>query len=237
MSAVSAEATGRLASIYFEQLRPGFFPTEAISPFWGKNLVLQCPLGHPAIHLIQAASGLGKSSLIAFLTGLRRDYTGQIVFGGLFNNRALATLNEAEWSLLRRCHLSTVYQDFRLIPWLNPLANLALRPAETRQSTSKGLLGSWADTLELDLHRPHPVVNLSRGEQQRLAIIRALDQPFELLLLDEPFSHLDRRLRRRAAELIRQHCQTMGASILLLDLETSDDFPLTSQLSLTGAAS
>jgi putative ABC transport system ATP-binding protein len=64
----------------------------------------------------------------------------------------------------------------------------------------------------------------SYGEQQRIAIIRALQQPFDFILLDEPFSHLDTANRNKALELITTEAQKREASIILADLEKVDGF-------------
>jgi putative ABC transport system ATP-binding protein len=98
-------------------------------------------------------------------------------------------------------------------------------------------LRAWAEELELDIGRRGPVATLSRGEQQRLAIIRALGQNYDMLVLDEAFSHLDLRLHRRAADLILRRSSELQAGILNLDLEFSDFLPASSRLYLQGAGS
>ena len=64
----------------------------------------------------------------------------------------------------------------------------------------------------------------SYGEQQRIAIIRSLQQPFDFLLLDEPFSHLDETNRKLAMELIEEECAARKASIILADLKQVEYF-------------
>ena len=67
----------------------------------------------------------------------------------------------------------------------------------------------------------------SYGEQQRVAIIRSLMQPFDFLLLDEPFSHLDNNNSMRAMELMLEEAKHRGAAIIFADLERIDYFPFT----------
>jgi ABC-type lipoprotein export system ATPase subunit len=67
----------------------------------------------------------------------------------------------------------------------------------------------------------------SYGEQQRVAIIRALLQPFDFLLLDEPFSHLDENNSKKANQLMVEEANNRGASIIFADLERIDYFPFT----------
>ena len=64
----------------------------------------------------------------------------------------------------------------------------------------------------------------SYGEQQRIAIIRALIQPFELLLLDEPFSHLDNENIKKAAQLIAKECAARNAGFAITDLDEDENF-------------
>ncbi|HMP94224.1 MAG TPA: ATP-binding cassette domain-containing protein, partial [Phnomibacter sp.] len=72
----------------------------------------------------------------------------------------------------------------------------------------------------------------SYGEQQRIAIIRALMQPFSWLLMDEPFSHLDKENTTKAAALIAEECAKRGAGFLLTDLDDDDHFAYTQYLNL-----
>ena len=72
----------------------------------------------------------------------------------------------------------------------------------------------------------------SYGEQQRIAIIRSLQQPFDFLLLDEPFSHLDDNNRKKAMELMEEEATERGATIILADLKASDLFKATKTLNL-----
>jgi putative ABC transport system ATP-binding protein len=195
--------------------------------------------GGVAVHQVYSPSGTGKTSLAAFLTGLRSDYDGAIHYEGLsghpFGSLPLGDWNAGAWAWARRRHVAMVCQDFRLIPWLSPHANLELRPASRHEaSASAAEMVEWAARLELDIARRKPVSTLSRGEQQRLAIIRALAQPFDLLILDEAFSHLDLRLHRLAAELILERARKLEAGIISLDLEFSDILPARSRLLLQG---
>ena len=67
----------------------------------------------------------------------------------------------------------------------------------------------------------------SYGEQQRVAIIRALLQPFQFLLLDEPFSHLDNNNSIKAMDLMMEEATSRGAAIIFADLERIEFFPFT----------
>ena len=73
---------------------------------------------------------------------------------------------------------------------------------------------------------------LSYGERQRVAIIRALLQPFKWLVMDEPFSHLDNNNIAKAAVLIQEVVKANGAGLVLADLEDNEHFPYTRKLKL-----
>jgi ABC-type lipoprotein export system ATPase subunit len=95
---------------------------------------------------------------------------------------------------------------------------------------------SMIDTMAEQLGITHvlqqPAGICSYGEQQRVAIIRALIQPFSWLVLDEPFSHLDKINSRKAAELIDTECRKRNAGMLITDLDDDDHFNYNRQYQL-----
>ena len=187
--------------------------------------------------LIRAPSGAGKSSLVAWMNGLRKDHAGKLSFfyrefpASPIRERTSDDLDPDGWALIRRRHMATVFQDFRLIPWLSIAGNLSLHPDNPGQPDA---IAAWCEKLELPLDTRIPAGQLSRGEQQRLAIIRALLTPARLLLLDEAFSHLDGRLRRLAASFIAEQCRQNHTGILAFDLEDSRDFEWAGILAFPG---
>jgi ABC-type lipoprotein export system ATPase subunit len=84
-----------------------------------------------------------------------------------------------------------------------------------------------AQRLGIDKKLDSKAKTCSYGEQQRVAIIRSLMQPFDFLMLDEPFSHLDNVNRQLAMELMMEEAQTRGSTIILADLQRVDFFPYT----------
>lgn len=72
----------------------------------------------------------------------------------------------------------------------------------------------------------------SYGEQQRIAIVRALIQPFEWLIMDEPFSHLDIANTKKAAALIETECRKRNAGLIITDLDEDENFNYTRRLTL-----
>lgn len=81
-----------------------------------------------------------------------------------------------------------------------------------------------AKRLGIESKLTKPCKTCSYGEQQRIAIIRSLQQPFDFLLMDEPFSHLDENNRQIAMELIEEECTARKASIVLADLKQIEYF-------------
>jgi ABC-type lipoprotein export system ATPase subunit len=170
------------------------------------------------IHII-ASSGKGKTSLIHFLYGLRNDYNGKI----LYNNEDINGFDKENFSNWRRQSISIIFQDLRLFPEQTVFQNLEIKRllapyhAESKITEMSKRLGIENKLTKL-------CKTCSYGEQQRIAIIRSLQQPFDFLLLDEPFSHLDEDNRKIAMELIEEECMARKASIILADLKQIEYF-------------
>ncbi len=187
------------------------------SALWLHNVTLSAP----GVYLIEAESGTGKSSLCSYIYGNRRDYVGNIYF----NDSDIATFGIAQWSQLRRTSLALLPQEMRIFPELTALENIQIKNRLTNRYSEKEIL-AMLDALEI-AHKAHqPAARLSIGQQQRVAIVRTLCQPFDVIILDEPVSHLDTRNNLAAAQLIATHARENNAAIittsvgnpLLLDL-------------------
>lgn len=162
-------------------------------------------------YALQANSGRGKSSAVALLTGSRKDYIGSISLGSIKFEDA----TPAAWAQWYSSLISIVWQDLRLIQHLTGVENVMVARAK-HQQTGNG--AQMAKRLGVDSVWHKPVSQLSYGERQRIAIIRALVKPFKFLILDEPFSHLDAHNRKLAADLIQELCQHNEAGYLLTTL-------------------
>ncbi len=169
---------------------------------------------------IQAPSGTGKTTLIHFLYGLRTDFEGNISW----NNKDLDQFSAEEKAVLRATEVSVIFQDMRLFPELSAWENLELKRSIT-DTISPEEASEWMQQLGIGDKKNARAQTLSYGEQQRLAIIRALLQPFSFLLMDEPFSHLDNKNTALAASLIAQIVQRNNAGLLLADLDENNFFP------------
>lgn len=164
--------------------------------------------------LIQAPSGKGKTTLLSLLYGLRADYEGRVLLDGA----DVRAFRPEDWSRVRQRQMACVFQDFQLFDELTAWQNVRLKN-ELASSRAGSDIQAMFEALGLADKLQQPLATLSRGQKQRIAIIRALCQPFAWLLLDEPFSHLDPATARRAAQLIQAECQRQQAGLLLAGLE------------------
>lgn len=171
---------------------------------------------------IVAPSGSGKTSLMHFLYGMRNEYNGHIVY----NSTNLRSYTPEDFAGYRKDHVSIVFQDLRLFPEQSVQENIELKrqlnpfhPAEK--------IGEMAERLGIGNKLASKSRICSYGEQQRVAIIRSLMQPFDFLLLDEPFSHLDDKNSQIAMQLMLDEARLRNAAIIFADLERIDWFPYT----------
>ena len=166
------------------------------------------------LYQIIAPSGTGKTSFVHILFGIRKDYTGTV----FFDEQNIADIPLLEWSKIRRDKLSIVFQGLGLFPELNILENIALKNKLTHYKSSFEI-EVLISRLGLHNHIYKPAAILSFGQQQRVALIRALCQPFACLLLDEPFSHLDSVNASLCMEIIEEELKQRNAIGILTSLE------------------
>ena len=172
------------------------------SEIWGRSLMLDLSKKYSVI----AASGTGKTTLLSILYGLRSDFDGKLIYEGF-----------ESWDQLRRDRLGIVFQELNLLEHLTVLENLSLKNSLHQFFSQEELDHMMASLGILDLK--HDVVGLlSRGERQRVAIMRSLCMPFKFLLLDEPFSHLDTDNTNRAIDLIQRVADQNKAGLLVANL-------------------
>ncbi len=176
---------------------------------------------------VQAPSGTGKTTLIHILYGLRKDYEGEVSWG----NKQLNTTDNEALSGLRTNNISVIFQDMRLFPELTAWENIDIKRRLTNTVTEQQA-AEWLDRLGLKDKKNSMGNTLSYGEQQRVAIVRALMQPFDWLLMDEPFSHLDHANAKKAIDLISEVVKQHGAGMILADLDVNSYFPYTQTIAL-----
>lgn len=197
----------RIESITLDRILPDVFLNEKIpdSDIWRKEVRFD----RGNFYMIEAASGTGKSSLCSYIFGSRTDYSGKI----LFNNTDIASFGIDRWQALRRNNIAYLPQELSLFPELTAIQNIHLKSRLT-DAVSDQQIDEWLHELGIDSRTNHPVGKMSIGQQQRVAIIRAICQPFDFLLLDEPVSHLDDDNNIIAAKIISQAARNQGAAII-----------------------
>lgn len=185
---------------------------------WGQDFTF-----HPNNnYLLTAPSGKGKSTLLHILHGSRNDFTGTL----WLNEKNSATFRPAEWAAYRSGKIAVVFQDLRLFPQLTGSENLRIPHLIHKNPNFDEEQNKYAAILGMDVHLDKKCGILSLGQQQRVALIRALLQDFSWLLMDEPFSHLDRANQEIASELIHEVLAKKKASMIVssLGIETPLNF-------------
>lgn len=160
---------------------------------------------------LSGASGLGKTTLLHLIAGILRPDAGSIRLAG----QEVTALGEASRDRLRALTLGYIFQTFNLLPGFTCLENVLLG-----MSFGPGPDRAFAEQLlrrvglgERLHHRPR---QLSTGQQQRVAVARALANRPKLVLADEPTGNLDAANSREALRLIREACAENGAALLLV---------------------
>ncbi len=178
----------------------------------------QCHLEASKRYFVEAPSGRGKTTFQHILYGLRQDYTGSVQLHALGQNWELGDLSLEQWAAIRQKELSVVFQDLRLFPKLSSWDNLQLKNKLTDYQTDDRIR-EMAAQLDVAQLLDKKCGEMSYGQRQRIAIIRALCQPFRFLIMDEPFAHLDSANVARCCALIQEECDKQGSGFAVASLE------------------
>lgn len=161
---------------------------------------------------IVGPSGSGKSTLLGLIAGLDRPTSGSIKLNGV----EIATMRESALAKYRRDHIGYIFQSFHLIPTLTALENvlvpLELARIDGAQARATDLLAAvgLADRLH------HYPVQLSGGEQQRVAVARAFACHPPILLADEPTGNLDSATGQHVMQLLLSLHRDCGTTLILV---------------------
>ena len=200
-----------METIELQQTLPEVFAGKdaVISDVWHRQVALQ----KGKLYLLEAASGTGKSSLCSFVYGYRNDYQGIITFDG----QNIRNLSVRDWVNLRKRSLSMLFQELRLFGELTALENVRLKNALTGYCSRKQV-DEWFLRLGIDGKKNEKVDRMSFGQQQRVAFIRALCQPFDFIFLDEPISHLDDGNSRIMADILKEEVSRRGIGVVVTSI-------------------
>jgi ABC-type lipoprotein export system ATPase subunit len=157
-------------------------------------------------------SGSGKSTLLHVIGGITRPDAGQILVDG----EDVARLSEPQRDRLRAQKIGYVFQTFNLLAGFSALENVLLGMTFTGQRADADRAKALLDRVGLSKRLSHKPTMLSVGEQQRVAVARALSNRPKLLLADEPTANVDAGNQQHIIDLIRQSCQDEGVSLVLV---------------------
>ena len=205
--------------IIFQSVVPQVFESqkEALhSEVWNRELTFEKGM----LYLIEAASGRGKSTFCSYVLGYRHDYSGQV----LFNDVPTSTFKVRDWVEARRLHISHLFQELRLFPELTAFENIVIKNKLTNFKSQKQI-ATWFEQLGIADKMHERIGRMSFGQQQRVALIRALVQPFDFLLVDEPISHLDDKNAAVMAEMMMKEAREQGAGVLVTSIGKHMDLP------------
>ncbi|MDL2336477.1 MAG: ABC transporter ATP-binding protein [Pseudomonadota bacterium] len=198
---------------------------ERNAPAAGTALVVEVEQTHPMplagafrcepdeLLALVGPSGAGKTSMLRVLAGLMRPERGHIIVGG----KVWCDTAKGLFVPPKQRHVGLVFQNYALMPHLSALDNVALSLLHLPRGERLSMARHWLDhvrmTSELQSRRP---ANLSGGEQQRVAVARALARQPRLLLLDEPFSAVDQMNRQGLYRLLADLRRELAIPIVLV---------------------
>lgn len=179
------------------------------SEVWNTDITFE--KGH--LYLIEADSGKGKSTFCSYIVGYRHDYSGQV----LFDTQDTKGFKVSEWVNIRKKHISHLFQELRLFPELTAFENVQIKNKLTHFK-SENQIKAWFEALGIEEKLDVKVGLLSFGQQQRVAMIRALVQPFDFILADEPISHLDDKNSEIMGKIMLDEAQAQGAGVIVTSI-------------------
>lgn len=179
--------------------------TDISSDIWNQKVEFE----KDKLYLVEANSGTGKSSLCSFIYGYRSDYQGQILFDG----EETRNYSVAQWTEIRKKHFALLWQELRMFPELTAMENVQIKNKLTGYQKKKQIL-EWFEMLGIADKVDAKMGRMSFGQQQRVALIRALCQPFDFIFVDEPISHLDDTNSEIMGRILTTEAKRQGAGII-----------------------
>ncbi|MDD7596222.1 ATP-binding cassette domain-containing protein [Prevotella sp. SGI.027] len=180
-----------------------------VSDVWNEEITFN--KGH--YYLLEANSGKGKSTFCSYLIGYRRDFDGNI----LFDAQNINALTIKDWAEIRTRHVSYLFQELRLFSELTALENVLIKNNMTHFKTKAQIL-DWFEELGVADKLNVRIGQMSFGQQQRVALIRSLVQPFDFLLADEPISHLDDDNSNAMAQVLLREATHQEAGVIVTSI-------------------
>ena len=165
---------------------------------------------------IVGPSGSGKSTLLGLMAGLDKPTSGSIRLDGV----EITALSESRMAVYRRQKIGYIFQSFHLIPTLTAMENVAVPLELSGEPDAKRRATVLLDRVGLKDRHPHYPVQLSGGEQQRVAVARAFATRPPVLLADEPTGNLDSVTGHQVIELLLGLNRDHGSTLVLVTHDT-----------------
>ncbi len=204
-----------------------------INKYYGTNRVLKdvdLTIEDGEFMTLLGPSGCGKTTTLRVIAGLEKPQSGSIVMDG----KRIVNAAESFFAPPAKRGLNLVFQSYALWPHMTVFDNVAfgLRVKHTPKDEIKKLVESALSRMQIGEYAGRYPSELSGGQQQRVAIARAIASPVELLLLDEPLSNLDAKLRvDMRSELKRLH-EEMGTTIIYVTHDQVEALTLSTRIAV-----
>jgi len=161
---------------------------------------------------LRGESGSGKTTFLHLIAGILAADSGRVILNGV----EMTALAEAQRDRLRADQLGYIFQTFNLLQGYTVLENVLLGMSFGPRGADRTHAKAVLDRVGLSHRLNHFPRQLSTGQQQRVAVARALANRPKLVLADEPTGNLDRKHAHAALALIREVCREQGAALLLV---------------------
>jgi putative ABC transport system ATP-binding protein len=162
--------------------------------------------------VLMGRSGSGKTTLLHVIAGISRPDSGSVTIDGT----DIVRLSEAGRDRFRADKIGYVFQTFNLLPGFSALENVLLGMSFAGSKTDPARARDLLDRVGLRHRLSHRPAALSVGEQQRVAVARALANRPKLLLADEPTANVDSGHQQQIIDLVRQTCREEGVALLIV---------------------
>ena len=156
---------------------------------------------------------VARARFAVIYLGYRNDYSGQVLFDG-HDTRAFRT---SQWTDVRKSHVSLLFQELRLFPELTAWENVEIKNRLTSHTAAE-TIRRWFDMLGIGDKKDALIGEMSYGQQQRVALMRALVQPYDFIVLDEPISHLDDQNAAIMGEIVMDEARRQGAGVIMTSI-------------------